>query len=82
MLDAGGQCVRPLKKNTKQSSHIDQTVPGLTKIATDNQPPSIVKELDDLSRAYIKPPHVVILAVSPANADIATSDASAAVFIP
>lgn len=57
-------------------------MPGLTKIATDNQPPSIVKELDDLSRAYIKPQHVVILAVSPANADIATSDASAAVLIP
>jgi replication fork clamp-binding protein CrfC len=48
---------------------------GLTKIATDNQPASIVRELEEMSRAYIRPKNVIILAVSPANADIATSDA-------
>jgi hypothetical protein len=48
---------------------------GLTKIATDNQPASIVRELEEMSRAYIRPRNVIILAVSPANADIATSDA-------
>ena len=50
-------------------------MPGLTKIATDGQPQSIVRELEDMSRAYIKSENVIILAVSPANADIATSDA-------
>jgi GTPase SAR1 family protein len=50
-------------------------MPGITKIATDNQPQSIVRELEDMSRAYIRPKNVIILAVSPANADIATSDA-------
>ena len=50
-------------------------MPGLTKIATDNQPLSIVRELEDMSRHYIKGDNVIILAVSPANADIATSDA-------
>ena len=29
--------------------------PGLTKIATDNQPASIVRELEEMSRAYIRP---------------------------
>ena len=50
-------------------------MPGLTKIATDSQPHSIVRELEDMSKAYIKAENVIILAVSPANADIATSDA-------
>jgi len=50
-------------------------MPGLTKIATDGQPQSIVRELEDMSKAYIKSENVIILAVSPANADIATSDA-------
>jgi dynamin 1-like protein len=34
-----------------------------------------VRELEEMSRAYIRPKNVIILAVSPANADIATSDA-------
>ena len=50
-------------------------MPGLTKIATDDQPHSICKDLEDMSRAYIQSPNVLIVAVSPANADIATSDA-------
>jgi len=50
-------------------------MPGLTKIATDGQPASIVRELEEMSRAYIRPKNVIILAISPANADIATSDA-------
>jgi len=34
-----------------------------------------VKEIDDMVRNYIKGDNVIILAVSPANADLATSDA-------
>jgi len=47
----------------------------MTKIATDGQPLSIVRELEDMTRHYIKGDNVIILAVSPANADIATSEA-------
>ena len=50
-------------------------VPGLTKVPIDGQPRSIVKELDDMARTYIKGENAIILAVTPANADLATSDA-------
>lgn len=41
----------------------------------DGQPASIVQELDDMARMYVKGDNAIILAVSPANADLATSDA-------
>lgn len=50
-------------------------LPGLTKIAIDGQPKSIVKDLEDMVRTYIKGENSIILAVTPANADMATSDA-------
>ena len=49
--------------------------PGLTKVPIDGQPASIVQELDDMVRQYIKNDNAIILAVTPANADLATSDA-------
>jgi dynamin 1-like protein len=49
-------------------------MPGLTKIAVEGQPKSIVRDIEDMARAYIKGENAIILAVSPANADIATSD--------
>ena len=49
-------------------------MPGLTKVATADQPASIVRDIEDMARAFVAPPNVVIVAVSPANADIATSD--------
>lgn len=48
---------------------------GLTKVPIDGQPPSIVQELDDMARQYVKSDNAIILAVTPANADLATSDA-------
>ncbi len=48
---------------------------GLTKIPIDGQPASIVQDLDDMCRQYIKNDNAIILAVTPANADLATSDA-------
>lgn len=48
-------------------------MPGLTKVATADQPESIVRDIEEMARAFISPPNVVIVAVSPANADIATS---------
>eukprot|EP00198_Chlamydomonas_reinhardtii_P011594 XP_001700931.1 dynamin-related GTPase [Chlamydomonas reinhardtii] len=50
-------------------------MPGLTKVPIDGQPASIVQELDDMARQYVKSDNAIILAVTPANADLATSDA-------
>jgi replication fork clamp-binding protein CrfC len=50
-------------------------LPGLTKIAVDGQSESIVGDIENMVRSYIEKPNSIILAVSPANQDIATSDA-------
>ncbi|KAK2078512.1 hypothetical protein QBZ16_003352 [Prototheca wickerhamii] len=50
-------------------------MPGLTKVPIDGQPKSIVTELENMAREYVRHENVIILAVTPANADLATSDA-------
>lgn len=50
-------------------------MPGLTKVPIDGQPKSIVTDLENMARDYVKHENVIILAVTPANADLATSDA-------
>ncbi|KAL1826933.1 hypothetical protein DCAR_0206041 [Daucus carota subsp. sativus] len=50
-------------------------LPGLTKVAIDGQAESIVQEIENMVRSYIEKPNCIILAVSPANQDLATSDA-------
>lgn len=50
-------------------------LPGLTKIAVEGQSDSIVADIENMVRSYIEKPNCIILAVSPANQDIATSDA-------
>lgn len=50
-------------------------MPGLTKVPIDGQPLSIVTDLEEMARTYIKGDNAIILAVTPANADLATSDA-------
>lgn len=50
-------------------------LPGLTKVAVEGQPESIVKDIEDMVRLYVEKPNCIILAISPANQDIATSDA-------
>uniref|UniRef100_A0A7C9ATF6 Dynamin-related protein 1E n=1 Tax=Opuntia streptacantha TaxID=393608 RepID=A0A7C9ATF6_OPUST len=50
-------------------------LPGLTKVAVEGQPESIVKDIEDMVRTYVEKPNCIILAISPANQDIATSDA-------
>ncbi|KAG8363252.1 hypothetical protein BUALT_Bualt19G0002800 [Buddleja alternifolia] len=50
-------------------------LPGLTKVAVDGQSESIVMDIENMVRAYIEKPNCIILAVSPANQDLATSDA-------
>ncbi|XP_021755181.1 dynamin-related protein 1E-like [Chenopodium quinoa] len=50
-------------------------LPGLTKVAVEGQPESIVQDIEDMVRTYVEKPNCIILAISPANQDIATSDA-------
>ncbi|KAL8115073.1 hypothetical protein AgCh_021774 [Apium graveolens] len=50
-------------------------LPGLTKVAIDGQAESIVQDIENMVRSYIEKPNCIILAVSPANQDLATSDA-------
>ncbi|XP_022974745.1 dynamin-related protein 1E-like [Cucurbita maxima] len=50
-------------------------LPGLTKVAVEGQPESIVQDIEVMVRTYVEKPNCIILAISPANQDIATSDA-------
>ncbi|XP_039002470.1 dynamin-related protein 1E-like [Hibiscus syriacus] len=50
-------------------------LPGLTKIAVEGQQESIVQDIETMVRSYVDKPNCIILAISPANQDIATSDA-------
>ncbi|EDV29743.1 uncharacterized protein TRIADDRAFT_20368 [Trichoplax adhaerens] len=50
-------------------------LPGLTKVPVGDQPPDIEKQIYDLCYEYISNPNSLILAISAANADMATSEA-------
>jgi dynamin 1-like protein len=65
--------LRIVSPNLPGLSMVD--MPGLTKVPIDGQPKSIVVELENMARDYVKHENVIILAVTPANADLATSDA-------
>ncbi|KAL8172559.1 hypothetical protein V2J09_024363 [Rumex salicifolius] len=44
-------------------------------VVVDGQPESIVQDIEDMVRSFIEKPNSIILAISPANQDLATSDA-------
>lgn len=50
-------------------------LPGITKVAVAGQPKDIEQQIRDLVLHYINNPNSIILAVSPANSDLANSDA-------
>ncbi|TYI43588.1 hypothetical protein ES332_A01G180100v1 [Gossypium tomentosum] len=50
-------------------------LPGLTKVAVEGQSDSIVEDIENMVRSYVEKPNCIILAITPANQDIATSDA-------
>ncbi|XP_074264719.1 phragmoplastin DRP1E-like [Silene latifolia] len=50
-------------------------LPGLTKVAVEGQPETIVNDIENLVRSYVQKPNCIILAITPANQDVATSDA-------
>ncbi|KAG4933272.1 hypothetical protein JHK87_047274 [Glycine soja] len=50
-------------------------LPGLTKVAVEGQPESIVQDIENMIHSYVDKPNCLILAITSANQDIATSDA-------
>ncbi|CAN1254465.1 Dynamin-related protein 5A, partial [Linum perenne] len=50
-------------------------LPGLTKVAVEGQSDNIVQDIENMVRSFIEKPNCLILAISPANQDLATSDA-------
>ncbi|KAF6149151.1 hypothetical protein GIB67_026007 [Kingdonia uniflora] len=50
-------------------------LPGITKVPVGEQPPDIEARIRTMILSYIKHPSCLILAVTPANADLANSDA-------
>jgi dynamin 1-like protein len=49
-------------------------LPGLTKIAVEDQPEDISEQIEKMVMNYITPKNAIILAISPANTDLANSD--------
>ncbi|CAD6582844.1 MAG: Dynamin- GTPase protein [Cyphobasidiales sp. Tagirdzhanova-0007] len=49
-------------------------LPGLTKVPVGDQPTNIEIQIERLVRDYIEKPNCIILAISPANVDLANSD--------
>ncbi|KAH0785467.1 Dynamin central region family protein [Histomonas meleagridis] len=49
-------------------------LPGLTKIAVEDQPKDISEQIEKMVMSYIKPKNAIILAITPANTDLANSD--------
>jgi dynamin 1-like protein len=49
-------------------------LPGMTKISTGSQPHDIEHQINDLVLQYIAPKSAIIMAVCPANADLANAD--------
>lgn len=50
-------------------------LPGLTKVPVGDQPPDIEHQIKEMILNYVKRDNCLILAVTPANQDLATSDA-------
>jgi len=50
-------------------------LPGMVKVPSQGQPADIVKKIDDMIVEYISNENCLILAVTPANIDLVTSDA-------
>lgn len=50
-------------------------LPGMVKVPSQGQPSDIVRKIDDIILEYISNENCLILAVTPANIDIVTSDA-------
>lgn len=50
-------------------------LPGMTKVPVGDQPPDIEFQIRDMILQFVTKENTLILAVTPANSDLATSDA-------
>ncbi|XP_055296155.1 dynamin-like isoform X2 [Sitodiplosis mosellana] len=68
----------PINLHIHSPNVLDLTLidlPGITKVAVGDQPPDIEQQVRDMIFKYISKENCLILAVSPANSDLANSDA-------
>ncbi|XP_054258780.1 dynamin-1-like protein [Macrosteles quadrilineatus] len=75
-----GICHVPITLKIYSNSYLNLTLvdlPGLTKIPVGDQPTDIEKQTRDMVLEYIRNPNCIILAVTPANADLTTSESLA-----
>lgn len=71
-------CVEPIRLRIVSPSVLTMTLvdlPGLTRVPVGDQPADIEKQVRRLILKYISAPQCIILAVSPSNQDLASSDA-------
>ena len=72
-----GICPEPISLKFYSGKVLSLTMvdlPGLTKVPVGDQPEDIENQIRSLISKYIANPNSIVLAVSPANADIATSE--------
>lgn len=62
-----------LKKTVLSLTLVD--LPGITKVPVGDQPPDIEMQIRDMVLQFISRENALILAVTPANSDLANSDA-------
>ena len=75
--DNKGICPDPISLKFYSTAVLSLTMvdlPGLTKVAVGEQPEDIEKQIKALILKFIENPNSIILAVSPANMDMATSE--------
>ena len=68
----------PINLHIHSPNVLDLTLidlPGITKVAVGDQPPDIEQQVRDMIFKYISKENCLILAVTPANTDLANSDA-------
>eukprot|EP00397_Hematodinium_sp_SG-2012_P007220 GEMP01007262.1.p1 GENE.GEMP01007262.1~~GEMP01007262.1.p1 ORF type:complete len:713 (+),score=110.80 GEMP01007262.1:84-2222(+) len=73
-----GISAQPIQLKIFSPNVIDLTLidlPGLTRIPVGDQPPDVEKRIRELILQYVSKPNCIILAVTAANTDLATSDA-------
>lgn len=72
-----GVCPEPISLKVYSSKVVNLTLvdlPGLTKVPVGDQPEDIENQIIEMSHEYISNPNSIILAVTAANTDMATSE--------
>lgn len=72
-ISSSPMIVKVYSRNVVDLTLVD--LPGMTKIPTGDQPMDIERKILDLCYQFVVPKTAIIMAVSPANQDLANSDA-------